>query len=294
MSMYFHESLQDLFMQTLKKDKALRECKVLEERYLALKEQTTQLASEKEKEEAEAVKAKENFFLSHFAKGKVDKEALEAYVAQEKYEVSCKELELVEKKLQESKERLQKLGDCDIRYQNLYEKVRAEILAKQDERAQTVLETEAQIASINGHLQEVEEAYDQANKALAHTTDMSKVIDELKAGGYWSVSIIKRLNEMSATLNVLLEELKVEMQDISLRGEFGSFYVSGNFGELFFDGLMTSFVLEEMLYSLSPRLGNVRSDIYKAREAIEAVKEMDEKNLADRQKELKTLIEEYK
>lgn len=294
MSMYYHESLQELFIQTMKKDKALRECKALEERYLALKEQTTQLALEKEKEEVEAVKAKENFFLSHFAKGKVDREALEAYVAQEKYEVSCKELELVEKKLKESKERLQKLGDCDIRYQNLYEKVRAEILAQQDKRAQTVLETEAQIASINGHLKEVEEAYDQANKALAYTTDISKGIDELKAGGYWSVSIVKRLNEMAAMLNVLLEELKARMQDISLRGEFGSFYVSGSFGELFFDGLLTSFVLEEMLYSLSPRLGNVRSDIYKAREAIEAVKETTEKNLADRQKELKTLIEEYK
>lgn len=281
-------------MQTMKKDKALRECKALEERYLALKEQTAQLASEKEKEEAEAVKAKENFFLSHFAKGKVDREALEAYVAQEKHEVSCKELELVEKKLLESKERLQKLGDCDIRYQNLYEKVRAEIFTQQDERAQTVLETETQIASIKGHLKEVEEAYDQANKALAHTTDISKVIDELKAGGYWSVSIIKRLNEMAATLNVLLEELRAEMQDISLRGEFGSFYVSGSVSELFFDGLMSGFILEDMLYSLSPRLGNVRSDIYKAREAIEAVKEKDEKNLADRQKELKTLIEEYK
>lgn len=70
--------------------------------------------------------------------------------------------------------------------------------------------------------------------------------------------------------------------------------MSGGFGELFFDGVITSFVLEEMLYSLSPRLGNVRSDIYKAREAIESLKEKDEKNLADRQKELKTLIEEYK
>lgn len=293
MSMYYHESLQELFIQTMKKDKVLRECKVLEERYLALKEQTTQLDLEKEKEEAEAVKAKENFFLSHFAKGKVDREALEAYVAQEKYEVSCKELELLEKKLLESKERLQKLGDCDIRYQNLYEKVRAEILAKQDERAQTVLETEAQIASINGHLKEVEEAYVLTDKALAQVADMSKEIDELKAGGYWSTSIVKRLNEMAAMLNVLLEELKVEMRDISLRGEFGSFYVSGSFGELFFDGLLTSFVLEEMLYSLSPRLGNVRSDIYKAREGIEAVKETTEKNLADRQRELKTLIEEY-
>ncbi len=294
MNIYFDDTLQELFLQTMKKDKVLRECKILEERYHVLKEQTKQLAAEKEKEEAEAVKAKDNFFLSHFAKGKVDREALEAYVAQEKYEVSCKELELVEKQLQEAGERLRKLSDCDVKYQQLYEKTRAEILKKQDERAQAVLKTEAQIASITGHLKEVEEAYVLANKALAHTDDISKEIKELKTGGYWSAAIIKRLNEMAAALNVLLVELKGEMQDISLRGEFGSFYVAGNFGDLFLDGIITSYVLEEMLYSLSPRLGNVRSDIYKARDAIEAVKEKDEKNLKERQKELKELIVEFK
>lgn len=104
MNTSFDETLQELSMKTLRKEKVLWECRVLEERYNALKVQADELEKIRDKESEEARKADESFFLSHFAKGKVNKEEVEAYVAQEKYEVSCKELELLGEKQRELKE----------------------------------------------------------------------------------------------------------------------------------------------------------------------------------------------
>lgn len=294
MNTYFDETLQDLSLQTLKKEKVLRECKVLEERYNVLKAQTDELAASKEKEEAEAMKARENFFLSHFAKGKVNQEEIEAYVAQEKYEVACKELELLEKQLKEARERLRKFGDCDVKYKQLYEKTRKELLERADEKARVIMETEERIATLGVQLAEVDEAFALANEAIAQTNMISKEIDVLKATGYWSSAIVKKLNDMAAKLNMLLTGLKSEMNDISLRGEFGLFYVEGglSIADVIFDSSVTDNILRERISAMVPRLGNVRSDIYKAHSAIEAVKKEYTEELAAEQKKLKKWVEE--
>lgn len=292
MSTYFNETLQELSLQVLKKEKVLRECRGLEERYNALKLQTEELAASKEKEETEAQKAKDNFFLSHFAKGKVDKEELEAYVAEEKYQTSRKELELLEVQLKEAQERLHRLGDCDVKYQQLYEKTRQELLAKEDEKAKTILETEEQIATLSGYLVEADEAFALANEAIEQTNLISKEIDVLKATGYWNSATVKKLDGMAAGLNVLLAKLKGEMKDISLHGEFGLFFVEGGSAivDFFLDGAITDYVLRERIYDMVPRLTNVRSDIYKAHSAIEKVKKEYLKELEVKQRELKELI----
>lgn len=294
MSTYFDETLQELSLQVLKKEKVLRECQALEERYNTLKAQTETLAASKEKEEAEAQKAKDNFFLSHFAKGKVDKEALEAYVAEEKYQVSRKELELLQVQLNDAKKRLQQFGDCEEKYARMYEKTRQELLEKDDEKAKGILETEEQIATISGYMVEVDEAFALANEAIERTNLISKEMDVLKATGYWNSASVKKLDGMAAELNVLLAKLKGEMQDISLRGEFGLFFVEGStaFVDIFFDGAVTEHMLRERIYGMVPRLTNVRSDIYKAYCAIEKVKKEYLKELDEKQKKLKELIVE--
>lgn len=293
MNTYFDDTLQELSLQTLKKEKFLRECRVLTERYDVLKTQTDELAASKEKEEIEAQKARENFFLSRFAKGKVNQEEVEAYVAQEKYEMSRKELELLEEQLKEAQERLRRLGDCDVKYQQLYEKTREEFLAKADEKAQAILETEERIATLSGQLVEVDEAFALANEAIAHTNHISKEIDVLKANGYWSSAIVKKLNDMAAKLNMLLTGVRSEMNDISLRGEFGLFYVEGGLTivDVILDGSVTDNILRERISAMVPRLGNVRSDIYKAHSAIEAMRKEYVKELDMEQKKLKGLIE---
>ncbi len=294
MNTYFNETLQELSLQVLKKEKVLRECNVLETRYNELKVQTGELEVSKEKEEAEAQKAKDNFFLSHFAKGKVDKEALEAYVAEEKYQVSRKELELLEGQLQDARMRLEKFGNCDVRYQQVYEQTRRELLEKGDEKAKTILETERQIATLSGQLVEVDEASVLANEAIGQTNLIAQEIDVLKATGFWHIASVKKLENMAAELNVLLTKLKGEMKDISLRGEFSLFFVEGGsaFGDFFLDGAATDYVLQKRIYDMVPRLTNVRSDIYKAHSAIEKVKKEYLKELDGKQEKLKELIVE--
>lgn len=294
MNTYFNETLQELSLQVLKKEKALRECNVLEARYNELKVQAEELAASKEREEAEARKASDNFFLSHFAKGKVDKEALEAYVAEEKYLTSRKELELLNVQLNNARKRLQQFGDCDVKYQQLYEKTRQELLAKADEKAEAILETEAQIATLCGQLVEVDEAFALANEAIEQTNLIAQEIDVLKATGFWHIASVKKLENMAAELNVLLTKLKGEMKDISLHGEFGLFFVEGGsaFGDFFLDGAATDYVLQKRIYDMVPRLTNVRNDIYKAHSAIEKVKKEYLKELEMKQKKLKELIVE--
>ncbi len=294
MNTYFNETLQELSLQVLKKEKVLRECNVLETRYNELKVQTEELEKSRDKETAEAQKAGENFFLNHFAKGKVDKEALEAYVAEEKYQVSRKELELLQVQLNDVKKRLQQFDDCEEKYARLYEQTRKELLEKGDEKAQTILETEEQIATLSGQLVEADEAYTLADEAIAQTNLISKEIDALKATGYWNRASVRKLDGMAAELNVQLTKLKGEMQDISLRGEFGLFFVEGGSAilEIFLDGAVTEHILRERIYDMVPRLTNVKSDIYKAHSAIDKVKKEYLKELEGKQQKLKELIVE--
>ena len=294
MGAYFSDTLQELSLQILKKEKVLREYKVLEECCNALKAQISELAASRTKEEEEAVKARENFFLSHFAKGKVSKEELEAYVAQEKYEMACKELELLEMQLKDSQRRLQAFGDCETKYQHLYEEVRQEILKKADEKAQRILETEAAIVALEGRMVEVNEALDLAKKADVLAGDISKEINNLKECGFWSIPIVKKLCDMAAGLNALLTGLKGEMKDISLRGEFSQFYVDGalEFTDFFLDDAISHYSLRQRMCEMSPRLTNVRSDIYKAQDEIEKVQKEYKNKLEEKRGELKRLIVE--
>lgn len=163
------------------------------------------------------------------------------------------------------------------------------------EKAEAILEAEAQIATLSGQLVEADEAFALANEAIAQTNLISKEIDVLKATGYWNSSSVKMLDGMAAGLNVLLAKLKGEMKDISLHGEFGLFFVEGGsaFVDIFLDGAVTDYILRERIYDMVPRLTNVRNDIYKAHSAIEKVKKEYLKELEMKQRELKELIVEF-
>ena len=121
-NLYSGPELKDLSIQVIQESRTKNEVQMLEQRIVKLKNELEQAETEKSKEEKEAENIRNNFFMKLLFSSKVDKEELEAYVAQERYNVALEEYNTVNTQLQNAKRKLAKLDGCKEKYIVYYTK----------------------------------------------------------------------------------------------------------------------------------------------------------------------------
>ena len=103
---YSGPELKDLSIQVIQESRTKNEVQMLEQRFVKIKEELEQAEAEKNKEVKESDNIKNNFLMKLLFSSKVDKEELEAYVAQERYNVALEEYNTVNTQLQNAKPNL--------------------------------------------------------------------------------------------------------------------------------------------------------------------------------------------
>lgn len=225
-NLYSGPELKDLSIQVIQESRTKNEVQMLEQRIVKLKNELEQAETEKSKEEKEAENIRNNFFMKLLFSSKVDKEELEAYVAQERYNVALEEYKTVNTQLQNAKRKLAKLDGCKEKYEKKYAARRTALLAEKGENADKILELEKEIDTLTVDCKEAKGALDVCNKAFETAMLMSNRINDAKytakMDGYLKntpADLVKLNSEIEAIklakeLSRLLQRLNREVRDI--------------------------------------------------------------------------------
>ena len=165
-SLYSGSEIKDLSIQVIQEDRAQNEVKILEQRLAKLKKELEQAEAEKNKEVKESEDAKNNVFMRLLFSSKVDKEALEAYAATERYDLALEAYEVVESQLHNVKSMLAKFAGCKEKYEKEYAAKRNALLAEKGETTDKILELEKEIDMLTIKCKNAKRTLDVCNEAF--------------------------------------------------------------------------------------------------------------------------------
>ena len=118
---------------------------------------------------------------------KLDKERQEAYAARVKYDAALHDLSSVDADLEQIKNRLAQLSDCERRYQAaLSEKIKT-IKVSAHPAAQQVAESESCIAALKVQKRELLEAINAGKTALHTVNEVLETLDNAEGWSTWDV-----------------------------------------------------------------------------------------------------------
>lgn len=300
---YSGPELKDLSIQVIQESRTKNEVQMLEQRFVKIKEELEQAEAEKNKEVKESDNIKNNFLMKLLFSSKVDKEELEAYVAQERYNVALEEYNTVNTQLQNAKRKLAKLDGCKEKYEKKYEARRTALLAEKGEDADRILELEKEIDTLAIDCKEAKEALDVCNKAFETAMLMSNRINDAKytakMDGYLKntpADLVKLNSEIEAIklakeLSRLLQRLNREVRDIVYCVEIRKACLDMNSAHWY---RMISPITElsevEDIKKMSGMITEMADDISKVRKEIEAYISECKTKLSTKETELKEII----
>ena len=302
-NLYSGPELKDLSIQVIQESRTKNEVQMLEQRFVKIKEELEQAEAEKNKEVKESDNIKNNFLMKLLFSSKVDKEELEAYVAQERYNVALEEYNTVNTQLQNAKRKLAKLDGCKEKYERKYEARRTALLAEKGENADKILELEKEIDTLTVDCKEAKEALDVCNKAFETAMLMSNRINDAKytakMDGYLKntpADLVKLNSEIEAIklakeLSRLLQRLNREVRDIVYCVEIRKACLDMNSAHWY---RMISPITElsevEDIKKMSGMITEMADDISKVRKEIEAYISECKTKLSTKETELKEII----
>lgn len=280
MSRHFDEELKELQLQAASKNRMETMLNELQNQKSVLECRVEELESIKNKEKLDVDRLERRSLANYFYQvvGRLDdkltKEKREAYEAAVKYDVAYAELQAVESELRIKELEYGRVRRSNERYQEvLKEKQQALKLSDKPEAAE-ILRLEAQIASLDVRLKELDEAIS-AGKSAEYIAE--SILDNLSSAesyGTWDLlggGLIADMAKHShlddaqgqvERLQGALRRFKTELADVQIAADM-HVNVDGflRFADYFFDGLFADWSVLNKISEAQSQVKNVKRQI---------------------------------
>ena len=225
---------------------------------------------------------------------KLDKERQEAYAARVKYDAALHDLSSVDADLEQIKNRLAQLSDCERRYQAaLSEKIKT-IKVSAHPAAQQVAESESCIAALKVQKRELLEAINAGKTALHTVNEVLETLDNAEGWSTWDVmggglgvdlakyEELDNAQEQIEQLQVELRRFKTELADVEITADL-QITVDGflEFADFFFDGLFTDWAVLDHINQAQSRVENTKDQIKRVLALLKKMNEDVDVQIAD-------------
>lgn len=242
--------------------------------------QTRALKTQLLKEQADVERLEEGSLAAFFylligqKEERLDKEREEAYAAQLKYDTAADQLSRIEADIQQTRQELTKLKDCERAYQQALAEKKQALKAAGSQAAEELLQAEAQLASLQSQKRELDEAISAGQAALSTTSQVLNSLGSAKGWGTWDfigggliADVVKHshLNDAQNYVYQLQNDLRrfqTELADVTLSADL-QVNISGflHFADYFFDGLIADWMVLKRIGQSQDQVENLQYQI---------------------------------
>ncbi len=209
----------------------------LEGQLQQLREKTKSLEAKKKAEQADVDKLEGRGLAALFygmlgtKEEKLTQERREAYAAAAKYDMAVRELEAVEEDLRRSREELADLAEIPARWEQMKQEWVRQAKTAGGPAGQKLLELEERIAAAEGQRQEIREAVEAGQDALAMVSSILNSLESAAGWGTWDMvggGLVASMAKHSAldeaqrkveTLQLALRRFKTELVDVNISAD---------------------------------------------------------------------------
>lgn len=308
---YFDDQLRELNAQVIQKRRVESKLKELSRQQEELEPRVRQLDGIRLSEQSDVDRLEGRslavFFYNIVGKKgqKLDKERLEAFAAQVKYDAAYREISAVTEEIKKQNRELERLSGCERKYEETLRAKAEKVKKSESEDAEKIINAEADIDCLENQMKEIGEAI-QASKAALDT--VYRIIEELESAESWGTwdlfggglvsdiakhSHLDDAQELVEQLQVQLRLFKTELADVEIEADM-QVSIDGflRFSDYFFDGLFADWTVLDKIKKSLEQVKATHSKIISVTDKLESMKLMAETELKSEKYHLDGLIEE--
>ncbi|MDO5293458.1 MAG: hypothetical protein Q4F05_11995 [bacterium] len=254
----------------------------IKEEINVLNKQIRELKASYIKEDQDIEELKKTSLYSFYLKvrGKyeetMDQEVLEAAAAKVKFENKKFQLEDAEMREQALQIESKKYAKCQVKYKELYELRRKELLAEENETKIMLLEYQSKLTNCEHMLKEVKEAINAGRRVKSELARVESSLDSARSYGAWDImggglvadtmkhSNLNDAKKQLQSVQSLMRGFRTELADvrISLDVQIDTDGFS-KFADFMFDGLFAD-------WNMQSRINDSRSSVMAAKQKVES------------------------
>lgn len=204
----------------------------------------------------------------------LDKERMEVYAAEVKYDSAVQQLDLIRNDLYRIDSRLYEIADCEAQYAALLQQKSAALKASASADAVRISQLESELAKQQQQKRELKEAISAGLRALAIADSILSSLDSAEGWGTWDLvgggmlsDLAKHshLDEAQAKVQQLQNELynfKTELADVAVQADM-QLNIDGflRFADYFFDGLFADWAVLDKINQSQSNMQHTRNQI---------------------------------
>lgn len=205
---------------------------------------------------------------------KLSKEQREAYAAQLQYDAAARELQGAEEELQRCEAELRPLQGCEARYAALLQEKTRAVKAAGGAVAEQILQLEERAGYLTGQKQELLEAQQAGDAALACADRILAELSSAEGWGTWDLvgggmlsDLAKHghLDTAQSSVEHLQSQLRIfktELADVTVDEDF-QVSIDGflRFADYFFDGIFTDWMVLDRIHQSQSQVQDTRNQI---------------------------------
>ena len=234
---------------------------------------------------------------------KLSKEQREAYAAQLQYDAAARELQGAEEELQQCEAELRPLQGCDARYAALFQEKTRAVKAAGGAVAEKILQLEERAGYLTGQKQELLEAQQAGDAALACADRILAELSSAEGWGTWDLmgggmlsDLAKHshLDDAQAAVEELqthLRHFKTELADVTIDANL-QVNIEGflRVADYFFDGLLADWAVLDQIRTSREQVQHTRSQICEVLGQLRALQTRAEEEQARIAREIEQLV----
>lgn len=234
---------------------------------------------------------------------RLDKERNEAYAAAVKYDAAVRELTYVKASIQEVKNSVMDLRDCERRYDSLLHEKKQVLTESGTQEGDEILHLEEQLAYLKSQNQEIWEAQSAGRKVKNLADSILKSLDSAESWGTLDLLGGGMLSDMAKHghldeaqqkvehLQVQLRKFKTELADISVQEDM-QVQVEGflRFADYFFDGLFVDWTVLKRISASKEQVEKTHGEICDVLRKLDQLKDAVERQQKQTQIRMENLI----
>ena len=284
----FNKRLDELCEQVARKKRIEKMIESLEGQCGPLERRANELYNLKCREQADVDKLEGRtlsaFFYEFIGKkdGKIEKERLEAYEAQIKYDAAARELEAAREDLEKYRRELTSLKHAEAQYKRLLDEKKAAIKASGTPKAYELIEADEEYSRLCATIRELDEAIGEGTRARNIAEHVGKLLSKAEDYGMWDVmgggiladamkhSDLDDAQGAVEELSVQLRRFKTELADVNIEADFHVDIDGFNrFADYFFDNIFTDLDILDRRRTSKIKADSIRGAIIRALNGLE-------------------------
>ena len=207
-------------------------------------------------------------------KDMLQKEEMEAYAAQVKYDSAVHELKMLEDEICRKERQLREIYQCERQYEALVQEKGAAVKASETDDAERIIRIEKQIIEQKNHKKEIKEAIDAGSKAYSTARSILSGLDSAAEWAVWDAvgggiasNVIKydhldKTQKLVRQLQCELHWFKTELVDVNFSADI-QVSIEGflRFADYFFDSLFMDLMVIEQINESKGKVQSVKTQI---------------------------------